>query len=158
MAFSGEYRHGIDEKGRLIMPAKFRGSLGNSYMLSKGLEACLFAYPMDAWAKLEEKLNTLSVFNRRSRDFKRRFFSGSDECEIDKHGRTLINQEFRAHAHLTKDVYIVGTGDHLEICDKETWENYRGGLDEGFEALAEEVFQLFPICTNRYCRARHWTR
>ncbi|MCL1848333.1 MAG: division/cell wall cluster transcriptional repressor MraZ [Clostridiales bacterium] len=141
MAFSGEYRHGIDEKGRLIMPARFRGSLGSSFMLSKGLEACLFAYPMDAWAKLEEKLNALSVFNRSNRDLKRRFFSGSDECEIDKQGRSLINQEFRSHANLTKEVYVVGAGDHLEIWDKDAWENYRSGLDDGFEALAEEVFQ-----------------
>ncbi len=141
MAFSGEYQHGIDEKGRLIMPAKFRDSLGTKYMLSKGMEACLFVYPMEAWAQLEEKLNALSVFNRRNRDFKRRFFSGSGECEVDKQGRTLINQELRGHANLTKEVYIVGAGDHLEIWDKEAWENYRGGLDEDYEALAEELFQ-----------------
>ena len=141
VAFSGEYRHGIDEKGRLIIPVKFRSALGSTYMLSKGLEACLFAYPMDAWVKLEEKLDALSVFNRRNRDLKRRFFSGSDECEIDKQGRTLINQEFRTHGNLSREVYIVGAGDHLEIWDKDAWENYRGGLDEGFEELAEEVFQ-----------------
>ena len=141
MAFSGEYRHGIDEKGRLIMPSRFRASLGSNFMLTKGLESCLFAYPMDAWAKLEERLNSLSVFNRRHRDLMRRLFSGSDECEMDKQGRSLINQEFRNYAQLTKDVYVVGAGDHLEIWDKDAWERYRIGLDDTFEALAEEVFQ-----------------
>ena len=139
MAFNGEYKHGIDEKGRLILPVKFRGSLGSKYMLSKGFEACLFAYPMEEWAKLEEKLDSLSVFNRGSRDLKRRVFSGSDETDIDKQGRSLINQEFRSFANLTKEVYIVGAGDHLEIWDKDAWEQYRGSLDDDFESLAEGV-------------------
>jgi MraZ protein len=141
MTFSGEYQHGIDEKGRLIMPAKFRDSLGTKYMLSKGMEACLFVYPMEAWAQLEEKLSTLSVFNRRNRDFKRRFFSGSGECEVDRQGRALINQELRKHANLVKEVYIIGAGEHLEIWEKEAWELKRDKLDEEFEALAEEIFQ-----------------
>ena len=141
MAFSGEYQHSIDEKGRLIIPAKFRDSLGNRYMLSKGLEACLFAYPMEAWARLEEKLNQLNGFNRRNRDFIRRFYSGAGECEVDKQGRTLINQEFRGYGNLTKELYIVGAGDHLEIWDKEAWEGYRDGLDVDYESLAEEIFQ-----------------
>lgn len=141
MAFDGEFQHGIDEKGRLIMPAKFRDSLGPKYMLCKGLETCLFVYPMEEWAKLELKLNGLNVFNRKHRDFKRRFFSGSGECEIDKQGRTLLNQEFRNYAGLTKEVYIVGAGERLEIWDKEAWERYREGLENDYESLAEEIFQ-----------------
>ena len=140
MTFSGEYQHAIDEKGRLIIPARFRDSLGSKYMLSKGLEACLFIYPMESWTKLEERLNSLSVFNQKNRNFKRRFFSGSGECEIDRQGRTLINQEFRSYANLVRDVYIVGAGDHLEIWNKEAWEDCRVRLDEEFESLAEELF------------------
>jgi len=141
MAFSGEYQHGIDEKGRLVIPAKYRDDLGIKYMLSKGFEGCLFAYPMNEWSKLEEKLDSLIVFNRRYRDFKRRFFSGSDPCEIDRQGRTLINLEFRSHANLDKEVYIFGAGDHLEIWDKSTWEGYRSGLENDYESLSEELFQ-----------------
>ena len=109
--------------------------------MSKGMEACIDVYPLEVWAKLEEKLETLSDFTRRNRDFKRRFFSGSEPCDVDKQGRILIRQEFRNHAHLTKEVYIVGVGNHLQIWDKEAWEDYRSGLDEDFEALAEEIFQ-----------------
>ena len=140
VAFDGEFLHGIDEKGRLIIPAKYRDSLGHRYMLCKGLEDSLFAYPMDAWAKLIDKLDDLNVFTRKNRDFKRRFFSGSTECEIDKQGRTLISQPFRKHASLTKDVYFIGAGDHIELWDKDAWETYSRDLDADYEALAEEVF------------------
>jgi MraZ protein len=104
------------------------------------MEACVDIYPLEAWAKLEEKLESLSDFNRRNRDFKRRFFSGSEPCDVDKQGRILIRDEFRKHAGLTKEVYIVGVGNHLQIWDKEAWEQYRSGLDDGYEALAEEIF------------------
>ena len=141
MTFSGEYQHAIDEKGRLIIPAKYRERLGNKFMLHDGQKECLFAYPMEVWAKLEERLNGLNDFKRRDQDFKRRFFSGSDEGEIDKQGRTLISQKFRNRGKLVKEVYIVGAGDHLEIWDKEIWERYRVSLDEEYESLAEEIFQ-----------------
>ena len=141
MNFSGEFQHSLDEKGRLILPALFRDSLGSKYMLSKGMEKIVCVYPMDTWAKLEEKLNALNSFNMKNQKFKRRFFSGSRECEIDRQGRTLINQEFRSYGNLTRDVYIVGAGDHLEIWAKEIWERYRDELDNEFESLAEDIFQ-----------------
>ena len=141
MTFTGEYQYGIDEKGRLVMPVKYRESLGKKCMLSKGPEAYLMIYPMEAWAKLEERLNALSAFNPRHQAFKRCFFSGSDECEIDKQGRTLIHQGFRNHAHLGKEVCVVGAGDHMEVWDKTAWENYRGSLGGEYAALAEEIFQ-----------------
>ena len=141
MAFSGEYQHSIDEKGRLIVPAQFRDSLGVKFMLQKGQEGCLNAYPMGVWTGLEEKLNALHDFSRTNRNLKRRFFSGSRECEIDRQGRALIQQEFRSYGKLTKEAYIVGAGDHVEIWDKETWESFRDSLDAEYEALAEVVFQ-----------------
>ena len=110
-------------------------------MLSKGLEECVCAYPMAAWTKLEDKMNDLSVFDSKSRNFMRRFFSGSGECEIDRQGRTLINQAFRSFGKLEKEVYIIGAGDHLEIWDKGKWEQYRGGLDDDFPAIAEEILK-----------------
>ncbi|MEA4891315.1 MAG: division/cell wall cluster transcriptional repressor MraZ [Peptococcaceae bacterium] len=141
MTFNGEYQHGIDDKGRLIMPARFRDALGLRYIICKGMESCLFVYTLEEWGRLEEKLNSLSVFNRRTRDFKRRFFSGSSECETDRQGRININQELRSYAHLEKEVYVIGAGDHLEIWDKAAWDSYRDGLDDDYEALAEELFQ-----------------
>lgn len=141
MTFSGEYQHAIDEKGRLIIPSKYRDRLGNTFMLHDGQKECLFVYPMEVWAKLEEKLSGLNDFKRRDQDFKRRFFSGSEESEVDRQGRTLISQKFRSRGKLAKEVYIVGAGDHLEIWDKEIWEQYRSGLDEEYETLAEEIFQ-----------------
>jgi len=140
--FTSEYQYSIDEKGRLIVPKSFRDILGNRYMMSKGLEACLSVYPLDVWAKLAEKINSLNDFNPQNRALKLRFFSGSGEGEIDRQGRTLINHEFRNHAHLTKDVYIVGSGDHVQIWDKKLWEEYRDGpLENEYTSNAEAAFQ-----------------
>lgn len=139
MAFNGEFQHGIDDKGRLIMPARFREALGSSCMIAKGMEKCLFVYTMKEWGQLEEKLNALSVFNKKTRDFKRRFFSGSTESETDKQGRIHISQELRQYAGLMKDVFVIGTGEHIEIWDKEAWEQYRDSLDSDYESLAEEL-------------------
>ena len=140
MAFSGEFQHGIDEKGRLIIPASFRKALGEKYMLQKGQEGCLFAYPMASWAKLEEGVNDLSDFVRENRDYKRRFFSASREGDVDKQGRTLIYPDYREYAQLTKDVYILGVGNRIEIWDKANWETYRLGLDDQAEGSEEAVY------------------
>jgi MraZ protein len=140
VAFNGEFQHGIDDKGRLILPAKFREVLGTSCVIAKGMERCLFVYTLSEWSSLEEKLNSLNVFNKKIRDFKRRFFSGSGECDTDKQGRILINQELRSYANLSRDVYIIGAGEHIEIWDKAAWEAYRDDLDGDYEALAEELF------------------
>ena len=139
MAISGEFQHGVDEKGRLIIPASFRKHLGEVFMLQKGQEGCLFAYPMETWGKLEGKLNELSDFNLDNRNLKRRFFSAARECDVDRQGRTLIPQDFREYANLAKEAFVVGVGDRIEIWDKETWERYRVGLDEGYEATAEAI-------------------
>ena len=129
MYFSGEYQHGMDEKSRLILPADYRESLGNKCKISKGHEACLQVYPLEAWEKQAEKLVALDDFSRANRDLKRRFFANSRSCEIDKQGRTLINQVFRSHAHIAKEVYIIGSGDHLQIWDRDRWEEYRVRLE-----------------------------
>ena len=140
MAFSGEFQHGIDEKGRLIIPSSFRKALGEKYMLQKGQEGCLFAYPMESWLKLEEGVNNLSDFQRENRDYKRRFFSASRECDVDRQGRTLIYPDYREYAHLTKEVYILGVGNRIEIWDRVEWETYRLDLDDQAD-LSEEAGQ-----------------
>ena len=133
--------YSVDEKGRIILPAKYRDSFGNKCMMSKSQEKCVNVYPLEAWSKLVEKLDGLNMFRRGDRDFNRRFHAGSDESEIDRQGRTLIKQDFRVHGNLNKEVYIIGAGDHLEIWNKEAWELYRDKLDEGYESLGEELFQ-----------------
>jgi MraZ protein len=139
VTFNGEYPHTVDEKGRIIMPLKFRESLGNRCMLAKGMEECLFVYPTEEWRKLESQLETLAVFKKKIRDFKRRFFSGSIEVETDKQGRVNLSNELITYAKLGKEVYIIGAGDHIEIWDRGQWEEYRGNLNAEYEALAEDL-------------------
>ena len=142
--FSGEYRHAMDEKGRLTLPAGIRDGLGSKAVLSKGSKKPsprLRIYPSGTWEKMTEKLDGLNDFDPRNAEFKLRFYSGSAPCDIDKQGRMLINQEFRSFAGITKEVYIVGSGNYLEIYDKDAWESRRESLDDDFDALALEIFQ-----------------
>jgi MraZ protein len=108
-------------------------------MLAKGMEECLFVYPLEEWHKLESQLDTLVVFKRNNRDFKRRFFSGSFEVETDKQGRANLSNELIVYAGLNKEVYIIGAGDHIEIWDRIRWEEYRRTLNAAYETLAEDL-------------------
>ena len=138
--FSGEYQHTIDAKGRVIMPAKFRASLGDKFMVTKGLDKNLFVFSYEEWQKFYEKLSTLPIANRKSRDFSRMFLAGAIECETDKQGRILINSPLRTYASLLKDVTIIGNGNKVEIWSTENWDEYINGIDiqeleEGLEEL-----------------------
>ena len=117
----GEYNHNIDDKGRVSVPAKFREDLGISFIVTKGLDNCLFAYSKEEWTKFEEKLKSLPLTNPNARNFIRFFFSGATECEIDKQGRFLIPTNLRISANLEKDAIIIGVGTRIEIWNKETW-------------------------------------
>ena len=142
--FSGEYQHAIDDKGRLTLPVSIRDGLGTRVVLSKGSrkpQPRLRVYPLNTWEKLTEKLEGLNDFDPRNAEFKLRFFSGSVLCDIDRQGRLLLNQEFRSHGDITRDVYIVGAGNYLEIYDKEAWETMRANLDDSFDSLALEIFK-----------------
>ena len=105
--FMGEYSHTIDAKGRIIVPAKFRESLGDNFVVTKGLDNCLFVYTSEDWRKFEEKLRTLPLTNKDARKFTRFFLAGAAEMEIDKQGRILIPSVLREFAALEKDVVIV---------------------------------------------------
>lgn len=119
----GEYEHSLDSKGRLIMPAKLREDLGEKFIITKGLDGCLFAFSLLEWQNFETKLRTLPISNKDARAFSRFFFAGAIECEIDKQGRFLISSNLREFADLTKDVVIVGMDTRIEIWDKEKWQN-----------------------------------
>jgi len=137
--FMGEYQHTIDDKGRLIMPAKFREELGEKFVVTKGLDGCLFVYPMEEWKVLEAKLRNLPFTKADARAFARFFFSGATECELDKQGRILLPTNLRDHAQLQKDIFIIGVSSRLEIWSKEVWEDYSNKTEESYEELAEKM-------------------
>ena len=118
----GEYEHSLDAKGRLIMPAKLREDMGEKFILTTGLDGCLFGFSMSEWEKFEDKLKALPITNKNARNFVRFFLSGATECELDKQGRFLIAGKLREVAKLDKDVTIIGAGTRIEIWDKAKWE------------------------------------
>ena len=136
----GEYVHSLDVKGRLIMPAKLRQDIGETFIVTKGLDGCLFAFSQEEWLNFETKLKALPLSDKNARNFVRFFLSGATECEVDKQGRFLIPTNLRQAANLEKDVIIVGVGTRLEIWDKATWEK----CDENISAdeIAEHMTML----------------
>ena len=140
--FIGEYRHSLDVKGRIIVPAKFRDGLGDKFVLTKGLDGCLFAYSKEEWANFEEKIKTLPLTNKDARAFVRFFFAGAVECEIDKQGRTLIPPMLREHAGLNKELVIIGVSNRVEIWSQEKWDNYSEAEDLEADELAEKMALL----------------
>ena len=108
--FIGEYEHNVDAKGRVIMPSKLREDIGDKFIITKGLDGCLFAYSQTEWTNFEEKLKALPLAQKNARNFVRFFLSGAVECEIDKQGRFLIPANLREHATLDKEIVIIGVG------------------------------------------------
>ena len=137
----GEFEHSLDAKGRLIMPAKLREAIGDKFVVTKGLDGCLFAFSIEEWSNFEEKLKSLPLSNRNSREFTRFFLSVETECEIDKQGRFLIPTNLRETASLQKEVVIIGVGTRIEIWNKEKWNSYN---DENIsvEDIAENMTML----------------
>ena len=136
----GKYEHTLDVKGRLIMPSKLREDIGEKFIITKGLDGCLFAFSIEEWKKFEEKLRTLPISNKDARNFSRFFFAGAIDCEIDKQGRFLISSNLREFAGLEKEVIIVGMDSRLEIWSKEKWIKF----DEDISAdeIAEKMEML----------------
>ena len=122
--FFGEYEHTIDAKGRVIIPARLREALGEQFMITKGLDGCLFVYPMDQWRAFEEKLQALPLNQPSARAFARFFFSGAMEGELDKQGRVMVPPNLREYGKLSKDIVIAGAGTRLEIWDKDVRAQY----------------------------------
>lgn len=120
--FMGEYTHSIDIKGRVIVPAKFRDDLGEHFVVTKGLDGCLFVYDNKEWAAFEEKLKTLPLTNKEARAFVRFFLAGAATVEVDKQGRILLPNVLREFAKLDKEAVLVGVGSRVEIWSKENWE------------------------------------
>lgn len=127
--FMSEYNHTIDAKGRLIIPSKFREILGEEFVVSKGMDGCLFVYANDDWNAFEQKLTSLPLINKEARQFARFFLAGAAQVELDKQGRILLPAALREFAGLDKDVVLVGVGSRIEIWSKDKYEAAGDGLD-----------------------------
>jgi MraZ protein len=136
----GEYEHTLDAKGRLIMPSKLRDDLGEKFIVTKGLDGCLFGFSIEEWKNFEAKLRSLPISNKDARAFTRFFFAGAMDCEIDKQGRFLISSNLRDFADLKKEVVIVGMDSRIEFWSKDRWQK----CDESISAdeIAEKMEML----------------
>jgi MraZ protein len=138
----GEYEHSLDDKGRVIMPAKLRIDIGERFIITKGLDGCLFVFSQAEWSNFETKLKELPLTNKNARDFVRFFLSGATECEIDKQGRFLIVNNLREYANITKEVVIIGVGTRIEIWNKSKWKEYNNNDNISADDLAENMTML----------------
>ena len=137
--FMGEYNHTVDAKGRMIMPAKFREQLGEQFVVTKGVDGCLYVYSSEEWGRIEEKFREVNLTTKDARKFMRFFFAGAATCDVDKQGRILIPPVLRSFAGLEKDVVLVGVMTKIEIWDKAKYEEASSydDMDEIVEHMAE---------------------
>ena len=138
--FMGEYNHTVDTKGRLIIPSRFRDELGDEFVVTKGLDGCLFVFPNNEWQAFEEKLKALPLTNKSARQFARFFVAGATPCELDKQGRILLPGTLREFAGLEKDVVLTGMLNRIEIWSKSKW-NENNSYDDMYD-IAEQMTDL----------------
>lgn len=142
--FYGEYEHSLDEKGRLTVPSRIREAMKQGgvtgFMITRGLDDCLFLFPPDQWQKYVEKLDSLPPEKGSTRRFTRMLYSGASECSPDRQGRIFIPPNLREYAHIDKEVVIIGVKNRLELWDKSTWEVFSKESVESFEQIAEELW------------------
>lgn len=137
--FIGEYQHSIDSKGRLIIPTKFRSTLGVSFVITRGIDNCIFGYPMNEWRKLELKLKDLPMIKKDARAFARFFFSGATEVELDKQGRINIPSILIQYANLEKECVVLGVSSKIKIWAKDAWDDYFEQSAQSFNDIAENM-------------------
>ncbi|GGL44821.1 division/cell wall cluster transcriptional repressor MraZ [Sporolactobacillus putidus] len=140
--FMGEFNHSLDIKGRLIIPSKFREELGETFVMTRGLDQCLFVYPMGEWHRIEEKLKALPFTKKDARAFTRFFFSGACECTLDRQGRASVSNVLRDYAKLEKDCVVIGVSTRLEIWDEGAWKHYYEQSEESFSDISESLLDL----------------
>ena len=132
----------MDEKGRIIIPSKFRTELGSEFIVTRGLDKCLFVYPKKEWEKIVNKLSTLPFTKQDARDFLRFFLSGATVCEFDRQGRINITSPLLGYAGLNKDCVIIGVNERLEIWNEEVFNNFLKTNEESFSTIAENLFEM----------------
>lgn len=138
----GEYEHSIDTKGRLIMPSKLKEDIGEKFVVTKGLDGCLFVYSQTEWKTFENKLRAFPLTNKDARALVRFFLAGAMECEIDKQGRFLIPGNLREFAGLEKEVVVIGVLDKIEIWAKDKWQKYSEEENSSADEIAEKMSNL----------------
>ena len=141
MMFLGQYEHSLDKKGRIIMPAKFRENLGDSFVITLGLEKCLFVYPMEEWEKLSQNLQNLPLGKKDTRAFKRTLASRALISSFDQQGRVVINKYLRDYAEIEKDIIVIGVFERVEIWDSKKWERYSQETEQSYEEIAERIYE-----------------
>ena len=141
----GEYQHSIDTKKRLSIPSKMRKDLGDKAILTRGLDSCLFVYPMVEWEKLVTKLSSLPMGTSSTRNFSRFLLSGAVEVELDQLGRILIPDYLRSYARLNKQAIVVGVHPRIEIWDAATWNEFKQKTESNADELAEKLGAIGAI-------------
>ncbi|HIY91379.1 division/cell wall cluster transcriptional repressor MraZ [Companilactobacillus sp. HBUAS56275] len=137
--FMGEFHHTLDNKGRIIVPAKFRKLLGDEFVITRGMDGCLFGYPLEQWNKLESQLDKLPLTKKDARAFTRFFYSAAAEVEFDKQGRINLSTPLIKFAKLNKNCVIVGVSDRIEIWDEECWNKFSQEAEDNFEEISEKM-------------------
>ncbi|MGX4686739.1 division/cell wall cluster transcriptional repressor MraZ [Vagococcus sp. JNUCC 83] len=140
--FMGEFQHNIDSKGRLIVPSKLRDTLGERFIVTRGMDGCLFGYTLESWSQLEESMKNMPLTKKDARTFVRFFYSAATECEIDKQGRINIPVKLREFAGLEKLCVIIGVSDRIEIWSEERWTAFSKEAEENFDDIAEGLIDF----------------
>lgn len=140
--FIGEYQHSIDEKGRLAIPVKFRADLSKGAVVTRGLDRCLFLYPIEAWNQLAEKLVKLPISQSKSRAFSRLMLAGAMDVSVDRQGRIIVPEYLREYAGISKKIVVAGLYDRLELWDEASWTTYKTATEAESNSIAEELGAL----------------
>ena len=137
--FIGEYRHTFDAKNRISLPAKFRKGLGKTVIVTRGLDRCLFVYPMQAWKKEAEKLAQYSTGSAAGRGLSRLMLSGASEADVDSAGRILVPDYLKSFATLSTKTVVAGVNERVELWDEDAWDTYTTTIERDADALAESL-------------------
>lgn len=140
--YIGEYTHSIDNKGRVIMPSKFRYELGESFYVTKGMEGCVFVYDKTEWERLESRTKQLKLTSKKARQFERIFYAPARELEFDKQGRFVIPQNLREYANINSEATIIGVSSRIEIWDKEKYEEYMNDSSMDYDEIFDDFEEL----------------
>lgn len=140
--FIGEYSHSIDPKKRLAIPSKFRKEIGKQAVITRGLDKCLFIYPLKIWKELAKKLGSLPVGESGTRSFIRLTLAGATDVEVDKQGRVLLPDYLKSYAELRRNVTIAGLYNRMEVWDENKWKKYKSNAEKNTDEIAEQLGKL----------------
>ncbi len=135
----GEFSHSLDDKGRITIPARLREDLDVHFVMTKGLDGCLFLYPMNEWHKLEERLKALPLTNANARAFQRLFLAGAQDVEVDRQSRVTVPPRLREYAGVNRDVVLVGVSNRVELWSQDNWQAYQVKAQAAYEDVAEKM-------------------